>query len=79
MKRMLRHKCRSLVVGSLIASVAMTGSVVGVAHAITSPQAVRSPKAGPPAPPATTPVPIPDPNPGHKQLPTPIPLPGGGG
>jgi hypothetical protein len=61
---------RRLLLGSLIGSFALAGSVVGVAQAAT-------PKDGPPAAPAPTPgIPMPNPNP--YEIPMPVPLPGGG-
>ena len=60
----LKKTCRRLAVGSLVGSLAMIGSVVGVAHADDSP-----------APPG----PVPNPPSLQNPPSTPIPLPGGGG
>jgi hypothetical protein len=59
----MKNTCRRLAVGSLVGSIAMMGSVVGIAHADN------------PAPPG----PIPNPPSLDNPPSTPIPLPGGGG
>jgi hypothetical protein len=72
----LKHTCRRVAVGSMIASLATIGSVAGIGHGVAAQAATTF--DGPPAPPAPVPSP-PMPNPDPKQIPVPVPIPGGGG
>jgi hypothetical protein len=67
---------RRLVIGSVIGSLAVMGSLAGVAHADASPVTVpNAVHADNPAPPPPVPAP---PDIQHPPA-TPIPIPGGGG
>jgi hypothetical protein len=81
MERSFRHTCRRLATSSIVASFALTGSLIGMAAVTpasthTAPAQI-TPFDGFPALPAPTPG-VPMPNPDPKQIPIPVPVPGGG-